>query len=78
MVKRIEKQEQRLRYLEALYNMVEGSPLQIANHEKITILAGLSSQSAEDAFYYLQSEGFLQAQNPVGSINITHQGVKEY
>lgn len=73
-----EKKEKRFTYLEALYKMVGGSPLQTANHHEILLQTGLSPQSSKDAFYYLQSEGLLQAQNPFGAINITHQGVKAY
>jgi hypothetical protein len=70
--------EKRSKYLEALYKMVGGSPLRTANHHEILLQTGLSPQCSRDAFYYLQSEGLLQAQNPSGVINITHQGVKVY
>ena len=73
-----EKKEMRFTYLEALYKMVGGSPLRTANHQEILLQTGLSPQCSKDAFYYLQSEGLLQAQNPFGAINITHQGVKAY
>lgn len=73
-----EIKEKRSKYLEALYKMVGGSPLRTANHHEILLQTGLSPQCARDAFYYLQSEGLLQAQNPSGVINITHQGVKAY
>lgn len=73
-----EIKEKRFRYLEALYKMVGGSPLRTANHHEISLRAGLSYQSSEEPFYFLQSEGLLQAQNPFGVINITHQGVKLY
>lgn len=75
-MKRVEKHEQRLRYLKALYDLAQGSPLQTVNHKEIERRAGLSSQCADDAFLYLKSEGLLQTQRPMGEINITHQGVK--
>lgn len=77
-MKRTEKLDQRFRYLEALYKMVGGSPLQTAHHKTIAHLAGLSSQSAEDAFYFLRSKGLLQARHIAGSIIITQKGVQEY
>lgn len=52
--------------------------MQIANHEEVAKQAGLSKELAKGAFYYLQSQGLVQAHDPVGSIKITYQGIKEY
>ena len=72
------KQRQRFDYLEALYEMVDGSPINIVNHHHVAVRAQLTSESARDAFYYLLHEKLLKALNYEGSVSITHEGVKEY
>lgn len=72
------KQRQRFDYLEALYEMVDGSPINTVNHHEIAVRAQLTSENARDAFYYLLHEKLLKALNYEGSVSITHEGVKEY
>ena len=78
MLELLEKQKQRFNYLETLYKMVDGSPINTVNHHQIAVQAQLTPESARDAFYYLLNEKLLEAQNYDGAVRITHQGVKEY
>lgn len=72
------RREQRAKYLNALYLLVGGSPLQTADHHEIAEQAGLSEEWARIAFYDLRSEGLLEAPRPVGVVSITPQGVRLY
>lgn len=71
------KRAERLRYLETLYKMVDGSPRKTALHNQVLLEAGLTSESGEDAFQYLLNEGLIIPQRFEGVLSITHRGVKE-
>ena len=72
------KQAQRFKYLESLYNLVGGSPLNRTEHHVVTINAGLTAHSAEAAFHYLLYDGLVEGEYLTGDVSITHKGVKAY
>lgn len=78
MLALLEKRKQRFNYLETLYKLVDGSPINTVNHHHIAVKAGLTPQSARGAFYYLLNEALIKAHDYDGAVSLTHQGVKEY
>ena len=62
-MKRVEKHEQRLRYLKALYDLAQGSPLQTVNHKEIDVTGSLISVPMTPSW---PKSGLLQTQKTVG------------
>lgn len=73
-----QKKAQRFKYLEALYKLVNGSPLNTAEHSEILARAGLKETCGKDAFYYLLNDGLITVQHLSEKVKITHRGVKAY
>jgi len=71
------KKVERLRYLVALYKLVDGSPRRHAPHHQVVLEAGLSLTSGADAFHYLLNEGLITLPYRDNRVSITHRGVKE-
>lgn len=69
MLELMKRKQQRFKYLETLYKMVGGSPLDTVTHNKIGVQAELTKQGAEDAFYYLLNEKLLEAQYLAGVVS---------
>ena len=63
MLNFVERQRQRLTYLEALYQLVGGSLFAAVAHEEIQRQATLSEETAEDAYRYLLDEEFIRVQS---------------
>lgn len=76
MLNFVERQRQRLTYLEALYQLVGGSLFVAVAHEEIQRHATLSEEIAEDAYRYLLDEEFIKVKDLKGKVRITPRGVR--
>lgn len=79
MVTELEKRKAaRFRYLETLYEMVDGSQAFRVDARDVGEKVGLDQDSTKDVLQYLVNEGLVDIQDLDWGICIAHSGIKEY
>lgn len=72
-----EKRAARFRFLETLYEMVDGSQAVSVDFYEVGKKAGLDPGTTINVFQYLSKEGLIKG-HTLQEIVLTHRGVKEY
>jgi hypothetical protein len=72
-----EKRLQRLRFMQRLYDAVDGEPTELADMYEVGQAAGISKDAVFNVADYLASEGLVEFVATDGGIGITHRGRKE-
>ena len=73
-----EKQIQRYKFLQTLYELVDGNSNYIINLNEINNLLQWDDDAIHNVYHYLHEEGLVEGRTLGGNISITHKGIIEY